>query len=101
MVEQPRNRVPEVHFDKFPDPSTFQCWKTIFKTEACSSSNFPTDAMLWIKEVEMVEPMDDLETSQSVGGHRFTNFDMLDAKIAAALKKIIMNSHFKKKVSLE
>ena len=29
------------------------------------------------------------------------NFEMLDAKIASALNKIIQNSHFKKKVSLE
>ena len=28
-------------------------------------------------------------------------FEMLDAKIASALNKIIQNSHFKKKVSLE
>ena len=31
----------------------------------------------------------------------FPNFEMLDAKIASALNKIIQNSHFKKKVSLE
>ena len=31
--------------------------------------------------------MDDLKTSQSIGGHRFPNFEMLDAKIAASLKK--------------
>ena len=30
----------------------------------------------------------------------FQNFEMLDAKIASALNKIIQNSHFKKKVSL-
>ena len=29
------------------------------------------------------------------------NFEMLDAKIASALNKIIQNSNFKKKVSLE
>ena len=34
-------------------------------------------------------------------GKDFTNFEMLDAKIASALNKIIQNSHFKKKVSLE
>ena len=31
----------------------------------------------------------------------FPNFEMLDAKIACALNKIVQNSHFKKKVSLE
>ena len=29
------------------------------------------------------------------------NFDVLDAKIASALNKIIQNTHFKKKVSVE
>ena len=31
----------------------------------------------------------------------FQNFEMLDPKIASALNKIIQNSQFKKKVSLE
>ena len=101
MVEQLRNQVSEMLFDKFPDPSAFQCWKTSFMTEVCSCSSFSTDAMLWIKEVEMVESVDDLKTSQSIGGHRFPNFEMLDANIASALKKIITNSCFKRRVSLE
>ena len=57
--------------------------------------------MWWIKEVEKAETVDDLGTSQSIGGHIFPNFEMLDAKIASALKKIISNSHFKKRVNLE
>ena len=32
---------------------------------------------------------------------QFSKFQMLDAKIASALNKIIQNFHFKKKVSLE
>ena len=101
VVEQPKNQVSETHFDKHPDLSTFQCWKTSFKTDVCSCSSFLTVAMLWINEVEMVESVDDLQTSQSIGGHRFPNFEMLAAKIASALKKIITNSHFRKRVSLE
>ena len=99
-VEQPRNQVSDMHFDKSPNPLTFQCRKTSFKTEVCSWAIFRTDAMLWIKEVEMVESIDDLETLQSIGGRRFP-IEMLDAKIASAQKKIILNPHFKKKVSLE
>ena len=90
-----------MHFNKFPDPSTFQCWKTSFKTDVCSCSNFPTDAMLWIKEVEMVDSVDNLKTSQSIGGHRFPNFEMVDAKIASALKKIISNPYCKTRVNQE
>ena len=56
---------------------------------------------LWIKEMEMVDLMEDLKSSRSVAGKNFPNFEMLDAKIASALNQIIQNSHFKKKVSLE
>ena len=47
-AEQPRNQVPETDFDKFPDPFSFQCWKTSLKTEVCSCSSIPRDAMFWI-----------------------------------------------------
>ena len=53
--------------------------------------------MLWIKEVEMVESMEELKSSLSVAGKNFPNFEMLDAKIASVLNKIIQNSHFKKR----
>ena len=81
MVELPKNQVSEMHFDKFPNPSTFQCWKTSFKTEVCSCSNLPMEAVLLIKEVEMVEPVDDLKASQSIEGRRFRIFNMVDAMI--------------------
>ena len=43
----------------------------------------------------------ELKSSRSVAGKKFPNFEVLDAKIASALEKIIQNSHSKKKVSLE
>ena len=64
-------------------------------------SDFPSDAMLWIKEVEMADSLHELKSSRSVCGKDFPNFETLDAKIASALNKIIHNSQFKKKVSLE
>ena len=42
-----------------PTPATFACWKIRFKTEVCTCSQFPTEAMLWIKEVEFVDSVDD------------------------------------------
>ena len=45
-------------------------------------------------EVEMVDSLDELISSRSVSG-RIPNFEMLDAKIASALNKIIQNSRFK------
>ena len=49
----------------------------------------------------MVDSLDELKSSLSASGKDFPNFDMLDAKIASALNRIIQNSLFKKKVSLE
>ena len=50
--------------------------------------------------MEMVDSLDELKSSRSVYGKDFPNFEMLDAKIASALNKIIQKSQFKKKVSL-
>ena len=50
----------------------------------------------------MVGSVDDLKSSHSIQGYtHFPNFEMLDARIASALNKIIQNSYFEKKVSLE
>ena len=57
--------------------------------------------MLWLKDVEMVGSLEELKSSRSVSGKIFPNFEMLDAKTASALHKIIQNSQFEKKVSLE
>ena len=49
----------------------------------------------------MVDSVDELKSSRSVAGKNCTNLELLDARIACALNKIIQKSHFKKKVSLE
>ena len=56
-ADQQRLQISDPHFDKFPTPATFACWKKRFKTEVCTCSQFPTDAMHWIKEVEMIQRM--------------------------------------------
>ena len=103
IVEQTNNnwQISDLHFGKFPTPATFACWKIRFKTEVCTCSQFPTEAMLWIKEVEMVESVDDLQSSCSVRGIRIQDFEVLDARIASALNRIIHSTQFKRKVSLE
>ena len=82
----------------FPDSTDVQCSKVNFKTEVCSNSRCPTIAMLWIKEVEVAKSVDDLMTSQSIEGRFFLVFEMLDAKIASALKRIISSQHFRKEL---
>ena len=57
--------------------------------------------MHWIKEVEMVDSVDELKSSSSTRGIRMPNFEVLDARIASALNRIIHNSHVKRRVSLE
>ena len=100
-ADQQRLQISDLHFDKFPTPATFACWKIRFKTEVCTCSQFPTEAMQWIKEVELVDSVDDLRSSSSTRGISMPNFEVLDARIASALNKIIHNSHFKRKISLE
>ena len=82
-------------------PATFACWKIRFKTEVCTCSQFPTEAMQWIKEVELVDSVDELRSSLSTRGISMPNFEVLDARIASALNKIIHNSQFKRRISLE
>ena len=93
-ADQQRLQISDPHFDKFTT-------STRFKTEVCTSSQFPTKAMLWIKEVELVDSVDDLKSSCSVRGIQMPNFEVLDAKIASALNRITHNSHFKRRISLE
>ena len=72
-----------------------------FKTVVCTCSQFPTEAMQWIKEVELVDSVDDLRSSSSIRGISMPDFEVIDARIASALNRIIHNSHFKRRISLE
>ena len=98
---QQRLQIWDLHFDKFPTPATCACWKIRFKIEVCTCLQFPTEAMLWIREVELVDSVDELKSSSSVRGIAMPVFEVLDARIASALNRIIHNSHFKRRVSLE
>ena len=59
--------------------------------------------MQWIKEVEMAKSIDELVTSRSIAGRPdFPDFDMLDAMIASALKRLLdKHIHCRKRVSVE
>ena len=100
-ADHQRLQISDLNFDKFPTPATFACWKVRFKTEVCTCSQFPTEAMQWIKDVKLVDSVDELRSSSSTRGISMPNFEVLDARIASALNKIIHNSHFKGRISLE
>ena len=57
--------------------------------------------MQWIKEVELVDSVDELTSSSSIWCISMPNFEVLDARIASALNRIIHNTQFKRMVSLE
>ena len=63
---QPRPQISELHFDKFPTHSTFSCCEIRFKTQVSSCSDFPSEVMLWIEEMEMVDSVDDLKSSPTL-----------------------------------
>ena len=79
-TDQQRLQISDLHFDKFPNPATFTCWKIRYKTEECTCSQFLSEAMLWIKEVEMVESVDDIKSSCSIRVTQTPDFEVLDAE---------------------
>ena len=91
-VGQQRQQISELQFDKFPEDK--------IQKPSDSCADFPSETMLWIKEVDLVDSMAKLKSLRSVPDKNFPNFEMLTASIASALNKIIQNSHCKKKVSL-
>ena len=99
MIDYTRFPILEMHPGKFPDSMEFESWKVNFKTEVRSESADPHFTMHWIKEVEIAKSIDELMTSRSIiGRNDFTDYDMLDAMIAPALKKHLdKHVHFRKR----
>ena len=53
---------------------SFLVWKIRFKNQVTTCSDFPSEAMLWIKEVEMVDSLEELKSSRSFSGKNFPYF---------------------------
>ena len=51
--------------------------------------------------MDVAKSVGDLMTSQSIEGRDFHDFEMLDAKIASAPKRIISNQYFRRRVNVE
>ena len=95
MVGQQRQQISELQCGKFLTPHSFSCWKIRFKNQVTTAIGN------YVMDQRCGDSLDELISSRSVAGENFPNFEMLDAKIASALNKIIPNSHFEKKVSLK
>ena len=74
MAGQQILQISELQFDKFPHTFTFMYWKIRFETQVSSCSDFPSEAMLWVKEVEMVDSVDELKSSRTIAG-KILNFE--------------------------
>ena len=77
----------------------FKSRKVNFKIEVRWKSADLQITMHWIKEVEIAKSIDELMTWQSIAD--FPDFEMHDAKIASALKKISSSVHFRRRVSVK
>ena len=103
MKDSPRIPFSEMHLGKFADSMEFQSWKVNFKNEVCTRTADPQITVHWIKEVEIAKSIDEHMTSPSIVVRTdFPDFDMLDAMIASALKKLLNKQiHFRKRGSVE
>ena len=91
-----------MHFENSLTHLECQSWNANFKTEVRSKSATPQLTMQWITEVEMAKFVHDRMTSRSITRRTdFTVYDMLDAILASALKKLLTHVHFRKRVSVE
>ena len=101
-ADQQRLQISDLHFDKFPSPATLCLLEDKIQDRGMYLlARLPTEAMQWIKEMELVDSVDDLRSSSSIRGISMPNFEVLDARIASALNKISHNSYFKRRISLE
>ena len=92
VMDYPRYPISELlHLVKSPDSLEFQSWKVNFKTEVCANSVFLQITVPWIQEVGIAKSVCDL----------LFNDEMLDAKIALALNKLLTSVHFGIRVSVE
>ena len=100
-ADQQRLQISDLNFHKFPTLATFACWKIRLKTEVCAYSQFLRKLCIGSKKCRWLIQWMIFKSSSSVRGIQTPNFEVLDARIASALNRIIHNSHFKRRISLD
>ena len=98
VEDQQRLQISDLHFDKFPT-QILDCWKIMFKTEVCTCSRKVCYGSN--KEVEMVESVDDLKSSRSIGGALCPDLSYTTKELLHHWTKSCRKPSFKKKVSLQ
>ena len=96
-MDYPRCPISEMQLGKSQYSLEFQRWKVNFKTEVRAKSAVHHITKHWVKKVEIAKSIDELITSQSITGRTdFTDYDLLDAVVASALKKLLdKHVHFR------
>ena len=101
MANQQKLQISELHFEKFPTPSTFWRWKMRHKTQVlvpvlsrrqCERSTKWTGSIRWMI-------LNHRDQFRSLNNSKILRCWTRESHLL--LKKIIQDSHFKKKVSLE
>ena len=76
VVGQQRQQISKLQFDKFLVPRSLWVWNTQFKNQATTLLLiFLSEAMLRIREVEMVDSLEELKSTRSVSGKNLPNFE--------------------------
>ena len=66
-ADQQRLQISDLHVDKFLTPSHVRLLEDKIQDRGMYLfTKFPTEAMQWIKEVEMVDSVDELKSSSSI-----------------------------------
>ena len=73
-ADQQRLQISDPHFDKFPRQQHSLAGRKDSRLRNVLAHKNPPEALLWIKEEEMVEPVDDLKSSCSVRGIQMPDF---------------------------
>ena len=97
-ADQQRLQISELHFDKFPNPATFACWKMRSKLRCVLVHNFLRKVCCGSKKWRWL-------IQWMISNLRVLSEELLVQTLSCstreALNKIIQNTRFKKKVSLE
>ena len=101
MVGQQWQQISELHFDKFPYSTVIFMLEDKIQESSDFLFSFSVGRSVVVRRSGNGRFIGRIKSSRSVAGKNFSNFEMLDAKIASALNEIIQNSWFKKNVSLE
>ena len=73
MVGQSKSHISDLHFEQFPHALDLAMLEDEFENSVFWFW-WPLETLRWIKEVEVADSLFDLKTSQSIRGHRFSNF---------------------------